>query len=71
MQRKVRRLWADSICINQDDIEEQNLHVAQMRSIYAAARETTIYIGDATEGSNVLLHAIEEAAISNHNQGRN
>lgn len=33
-----------------------------MRLIYSAAKETTIFLGQATEGSNALLHAIQDAA---------
>ena len=63
LQRKELRLWADSICINQDDLEERNRHVRQMRSIYSAANETTIFLGEATEGSDVLLNAMNDARI--------
>jgi hypothetical protein len=62
-QRTELRLWADSISINQDDTEERNRHVRQMRSIYSAANETTIFLGEATEGSDVLLHAMNDAKI--------
>lgn len=33
----VFRLWADSICINQDSISERNDQVAEMRAIYSSA----------------------------------
>jgi hypothetical protein len=61
LERKERRLWADSLCINQEDIGERNQQVAQMRSIYSAARESVIFLGAATEGSNALLGAIQES----------
>jgi hypothetical protein len=63
LQRTELRLWADSICINQDDTEERNRHVRQMRLIYSAAKETTIFLGKATEGSDVLLNAMNDAKI--------
>ncbi|KAF8864373.1 HET-domain-containing protein, partial [Acephala macrosclerotiorum] len=53
------KLWADSLCINQEDVEERNFHVSQMRSIYSAAQSTAIFLGEATEGSDALLHAIQ------------
>jgi hypothetical protein len=37
--------------------------VRQMRSIYSAANETTIFLGEATEGSDVLLHAMDYAKV--------
>lgn len=61
LRRKELKLWADSICINQEDVEERNQHVRQMREIYSAAKETTIFIGEATEGSDVLFNAILDA----------
>jgi hypothetical protein len=64
LERSVTRLWADSVCINQEDVEERNLHVSQMRDIYNAATQTTIFLGEATEGSDALLGAIQNAAGS-------
>jgi hypothetical protein len=63
LPRTELRLWADSICINQSDDEEKNRHVRQMRSIYSAGNETTIFLGEATEGSDVLLSAINDARL--------
>ncbi|KAF3761448.1 HET-domain-containing protein, partial [Cryphonectria parasitica EP155] len=45
------RLWIDALCINQTDLLERNQQVQQMRSIYAAASETVIYLG-AQDGGN-------------------
>jgi hypothetical protein len=45
------------------DTEERNRHVRQMRSIYSAANETTIFLGEATEGSDALLHAMDHAKV--------
>lgn len=40
-----RRLWADSICINQEDLEEKGHQVAIMGQIYRMAERVLIYIG--------------------------
>lgn len=61
-QRTEVRIWADSLCINQNDVEERNLHVSHMREIYSAANETTIFLGEATPGSDTLLNAIRDAS---------
>ncbi|KAI8630561.1 heterokaryon incompatibility protein-domain-containing protein [Xylariaceae sp. FL1651] len=47
LRRKDRpiRLWVDAICINQDDVNERNHQVQQMRSIYSSAFQTIIYLG--------------------------
>ena len=44
-------------CVNQ----ERNQYVAQMRSIYSAAKETTIFLDEGTSGSDALLSAIQDA----------
>lgn len=43
-KEKVLRLWADSICIDQDDIQERNRHVAHILTIYGAARDTNYHL---------------------------
>jgi len=57
MRDKSRRLkvWADGVCINQDDTAERNQQVAQMGSVYSLARHTIIFLGLATPGTDSLL----------------
>lgn len=45
-QTRVRRIWADAVCINQDDIEEKNQQVKQMATVYAIAHHTIIWVGE-------------------------
>lgn len=40
-----RALWADSICINQEDLEEKEHHIAMMGRIYNASKCTLICLG--------------------------
>ncbi|KXT02330.1 hypothetical protein AC578_221 [Pseudocercospora eumusae] len=40
-----RLLWADAICINQDDIEERSHQVAIMGEIYALAKRVLVWLG--------------------------
>lgn len=42
---KSRVLWADSICIDQDDLEEKNNQVYMMGRIYASSQRTLICLG--------------------------
>ncbi|PMD45563.1 hypothetical protein L207DRAFT_578472 [Hyaloscypha variabilis F] len=44
---KHRRLWIDSICLNQVDDEEKTSQVARMADIYRQARKIRIWLGDA------------------------
>jgi hypothetical protein len=40
-----RRLWADGICINQDDVKEKGHQVGFMGKIYQAAQRVLLYAG--------------------------
>lgn len=41
----VRRVWADAVCINQEDVEERNSQVAQMDAIYTSAERVLGWLG--------------------------
>jgi hypothetical protein len=41
-----RMVWADAICINQDDAIEKNQQVKMMKTIYSEACRVVIWIGD-------------------------
>ncbi|RSL87188.1 hypothetical protein CEP51_002360 [Fusarium floridanum] len=41
-----RQIWADAICINQEDDEEKAHQVNMMRDIFTRASMTTLFIGD-------------------------
>lgn len=40
-----RRLWADQICINQDDIAERSQQVSLMNAIYKGAQHVLVWLG--------------------------
>lgn len=67
--RKTRTLWADAICINQDDTLERGAQVAIMRDIYAKCSRVVIWLGressDSTAGMSL---ARELAAVSRRHQ---
>jgi len=44
-------LWADAICINQDDAAEKSEQVKRMSEIYRNAIETIVWLGPADESS--------------------
>ncbi len=56
---QVVTLWADAICINQDDLEEKNEQVPLMGAIYRQAEEVKIWLGPA---ASTLDNTAEEAA---------
>ncbi|KAI1078503.1 heterokaryon incompatibility protein-domain-containing protein [Whalleya microplaca] len=45
-------LWIDSICINQDDLEERSAQVALMTRIFGHTCYTTIWLGESTPSSD-------------------
>jgi hypothetical protein len=47
-----------ALCINQTDNDEKSLQVGQMGDVYKHARNTIIYLGEATEESDLLLHSM-------------
>jgi len=44
-QSTPRRVWADSVCINQEDIPERGQQVSMMRDIYRAADKVLVWLG--------------------------
>jgi hypothetical protein len=59
-EKRAIRLWADAICINQQDDDERNQQVSLMGQIYSIARHTIIYLGHSTPVIDALLqHTVE------------
>jgi Heterokaryon incompatibility protein (HET) len=49
------RVWADGICINQDDFGDRNQQVRMMSSIYSLAHHTIIFLGPRTPHSDTVM----------------
>ncbi|KAM3506496.1 hypothetical protein MY11210_007537 [Beauveria gryllotalpidicola] len=61
LESKARALWADSICINQEDVKEKGQQVALMAQIYGSSKQTLIYLGDDDKGhGNSAVELIED-----------
>lgn len=45
LQDRPRRLWADQVCINQDDIEERSQQVDLMNLVYRNAQQVLVWLG--------------------------
>ena len=67
--QKPRTLWADSICINQEDSAEKEQQLALSGQIYAKARRVLIYLGDDPHGyasaAASLLSELNEMVLKN------
>ncbi|KAJ4344205.1 hypothetical protein N0V95_006245 [Ascochyta clinopodiicola] len=62
-QDKERVLWVDALCINQDDLRERSSQVSHMRHIYSQATTVLIFLGEAWEGSDVVIDLIKTLAM--------
>ena len=47
-----RVLWADSVCINQTDVDERNRQVRLMAKVYATASRVLVWLGEDQPGDN-------------------
>jgi len=54
LPNKDRHIWVDSICINQDDIEERSHQVQMMNIIYQTAQRVLVYLGDDAPSTDIL-----------------
>lgn len=57
-----RTLWIDALCINQDDVDERTEQVQKMRRIYSLADQVLAWLGEAADGSDEAIPAIEDIA---------
>ncbi|KAI8656865.1 HET domain-containing protein [Fusarium sp. Ph1] len=47
---KKRVVWIDSLCINQNDVNERSVQVSQMGKIFSGVRKVHIYVGNNIDG---------------------
>ncbi|KAH7161932.1 heterokaryon incompatibility protein-domain-containing protein [Dactylonectria estremocensis] len=57
-----RTLWVDALCINQTDSEEKGWQVPRMHEIYFNADKVVVWLGDASELSDLAFDLIRNAA---------
>jgi hypothetical protein len=50
----------DSVCVNQEDLNERSQQVRLMSRIYSKARQVVIWLGEAADDSDLLFNALEE-----------
>ncbi|KAF9878218.1 hypothetical protein CkaCkLH20_04256 [Colletotrichum karsti] len=54
---RLRRIWADAVCINQEDIPERNSQVLIMKDVYSTAHSTVIHLGGLTKELDAIFEA--------------
>lgn len=55
----VRTIWADAVCINQDDILERNKQVTRMADIYRLAHRVVVWLGPETANSSLAMATLD------------
>ncbi|MCJ1327340.1 hypothetical protein MMC10_004009 [Thelotrema lepadinum] len=67
-----RIIWADAVCINQEDIDERSQQVSIMDQIYGKAQEVHVWLGDeeqtddSTDNSRAAIRVLEWFASDVH-----
>ncbi|PMD32104.1 heterokaryon incompatibility, partial [Hyaloscypha variabilis F] len=56
--KRALNVWADGICINQQDETEKGRQVQQMGRVYETAAHTVIFLGEGNPAANSLLSII-------------
>jgi hypothetical protein len=59
-QHSRRVLWVDAICINQMDLREKNILVAQMGRIYEDAERVVVWLGSHRGAPNRIISVLED-----------
>lgn len=65
-RNRPRTIWADAICINQNDDADKRYQVPLMGRLYTEATRTVIWFGDSNEEIDALM-----VYLSSHNSSRN
>ena len=55
-----RTMWIDALCINQTDDAEKTVQVKQMQFIYARTPHLVIWVGDASEDSDLGMQTVRQ-----------
>ena len=55
-------LWADGICIDQENVEEKAIQLPLMREIYTRCQECLVWLGHSTPETDIAIDAIPRIA---------
>jgi hypothetical protein len=58
IDREDRILWVDAICIDQSNRQERGHQVRQMGGVYSQADRVVVWLGPATDDTNVLMDSL-------------
>jgi Heterokaryon incompatibility protein (HET) len=57
-------VWADAICINQQDTTERGVQVRKMTSIYRDAHNVAVWLGPEAQGSGDAVALMHDALLA-------
>lgn len=57
---EITHLWADAICINQEDLKEKEHQINLMGEIYSRAMCVIAWLGPAADGSDLAMERLED-----------
>ncbi|VUC38131.1 unnamed protein product [Clonostachys rosea] len=63
LEDKPRRLWADALCINQEDLGEKSFHVRMMHTVYQSCVRCLVWLGAPDAHSDIALDLIHEITL--------
>ena len=55
-------LWADALCVNQNDIQERSDQVGRMGSVYNGAKEVMAWLGEEDDSTEIAMELVESWA---------
>ncbi|KAJ4109647.1 hypothetical protein NW768_012083 [Fusarium equiseti] len=58
LESKPRLLWADAICINQQDLDERASQVLRMGDIFSQARRVIVWLGPQASNSDLAIGSL-------------
>lgn len=64
LPKKIRRIWIDAICINQDDLAERAEQVTLMGRIYGQAGEVCVWLGELNDSGIVSMKQLQNKQAS-------
>ena len=58
-------LWADAVCIDQENVSERNFQVRLMKQVYSSAEQVIIWLGESEDDSDLAMDLITTWAPPN------
>jgi hypothetical protein len=55
-------VWADALCINQEDVDERSSHITLMGRIYSSAKEVVIWLGAEEDDTTLAFDTLKDFA---------